>query len=251
MKLSRATLWFVIGLLALCAWGCSRDKSAKDSAKAGKTESAAPNSAQASATKTQNTEAAAAPGQATAVAAELAAYNERRKPKRPVIGGCVEACETPDKAVGLLFDALGQKDAKVRVEALQPLFDWSILQVDGTDKGSRWAEMWGDHKQRGARLQEIDLWLQQWSSWVGRIDETDGLVKARMGGVKIKPLPGRTDVVEVAIRHPRLRDDKTESTWRLEWTRRGYEWLVSRIDHVPSKRLKTPSPQGSAAPGRL
>lgn len=174
-----------------------------------------------------------------AVAAELAAYDERRKPKRAVIGGCNESCETPNKAVGLLFDALAAQD---RADKLRTLFEWSLLRVDGADKGSGWAELWGNPRDRPRRDAEIDEWLAHWSSWVERIVEPQGLVSTRMSGVEVKRIVGRKDLVEVRIRHPKLSEDNTESTWRLQLTRRGYEWLISEVDHNPSTRkLKAPS----------
>ena len=232
-----------IGLAAiLLLSGCGKSKQAPQKPEK-------PGSSQLSPAKGTAAASAAPPSAAsTEVQQELAAYERRRQPKKAVIGGCAEACESPAKLVGLLFDALAATD---RVAALSPLFDWSLLRVDGVDKGSRWAEMWGDYRQREARLDEIDAWLKQWSGWVDRVEAGESLVKARMSGVTIKPIAGRTDVVEVAIRHPRLRDDKSEATWRLECTRRGYEWLVSRIDHRPSARTHDPPPSGSVAPGRL
>jgi hypothetical protein len=207
-----------------------------------------PTGAAAQSPTTAAVEAVAAPGSASAVAAELASYDERRKRKAAVIGGCNEACETPNKAVGLLFDALAAQD---RADKLRQLFDWSILHVDGVDKGSAWAEMWGEPKQRPRRDAEIDEWVAHWSSWVERMDDPTALLQTRMSGVKVRPIKGRDEVVEVRIRHPKLREDQSEPTWRFELTRRGYEWLISRVDHRPSAAKARARPAGSPKRGRL
>ena len=89
---------------------------------------------------------------------ENAAYLQRRRREPPVIGGCEERCETPDRAVGHLFDALTTRD----LEALRRSFDWSILRVDGKAHGDRWAGMWARVQEHEARKADIERWLTGW-----------------------------------------------------------------------------------------
>jgi len=173
---------------------------------------------------------------------------ERRNRKPAIIGGCAESCATPAKLVGLLFEGFTARD---RVDKLRGLFDWSMLEVDGDKKGDRWALMWADLRQRSKRDDEIHAWLKGWASWVDRIEDKHALVAARMNGIGLQPLPGRNDVVAIVFKHPRLRDDATEQSWRLLATRRGYEWLISRIDHAPSKRPLRNVPRGSESANRI
>lgn len=227
-------------LIALfCLPGCTKNVP-RSSASAPTTAPAQDNSAASS--------VASAPAESSQTKQELQMYAQRRRPKPAVIGGCAEACDSPSKAIELFFDALQAADRDVR---LRPLFDWSILRVDDEEKGNRWADMWGQPRKRAQRDKEIDAWLHHWSKWVDRIAESDSLVRAKMSGVELRPLPGRQDVIEVAFRHPKLKDDTTERQWRLYMTLRGYEWLISRIDHRPSEAKNTRPPRGSAQPGRL
>ena len=185
----------------------------------------------------------------TATQREAVAYLERRKPRPAVIGGCEERCEQPQAAVELLFEKLLEEH---RVAGLYASFDWSLLEVDGEELGARWSAMWGRLAQREVRQQQIDQWLQQWSAWVDAIGDRDEIVRSRMTGIEFRALPGRSDVVEVSYRHPKLAKPRGEAIWRLYLTRRGYEWLVSRIDHSPGKhRAGRPLPAGSPSAGRL
>lgn len=191
------------------------------------------------------------------IAQELAANADRRRVKPAIIGGCDEACRTPAKAVGVLIDALSQAAPDARNAALRMLFDWSVLAVDGVEHGEHWATMWGDPKQHPARDAEIDAWLAGWSRWVQRVQTPDALVQMRMTGVTIKPIGGRDDVVAVRLRHPPLRPptardasaavDDGEPIWRLEYTQRGYEWLIARIEHRPGKARERAAPSGTGA----
>jgi len=194
------------------------------------------------------TPAPAAPAPATPTAVD---HSDRRRIKPAVIGGCRQACDTPAETVGLLADGLANKDIKGRVGAIRALFDWSLLFVDGVDLGARWAEMWGDYRRRGARDAAIDAWLTGWAAWADRVDEPDGLVRMKMGGIALKKVPGRSDTVVVRLRHPKMKGDAGEPVWRLELTLRGYEWLISRIEHRPGAAVNRPAPRGSSAPGRL
>lgn len=184
-----------------------------------------------------------------AAAAETEGYMARRKQRPAVIGGCEESCGTPEKAVALLFERLQAPD---RLEALHGLFDWSLLVVDGEDRGGPWAEMWGSTVAQPAREAEIAAWLKEWSAFVDDVASPEDLVRSRVNGLWIKPFAGRTDVWEVTWRHPKLRTPRGEDVWRFDLTRRGWEWLISRVDHSPSKTPRRgPPPPGSAAPGRL
>ncbi len=178
---------------------------------------------------------------------ENTAYLQRRRKDPPVIGGCEERCETPELAVGHLFDALGRRDH----EALRRSFDWSILLVDGEAHGERWAGMWARVQEHEARSKGIEAWLKGWIGWLDQLADGESLVRARVNGVIIKPLPGRTDVVEMTFNHPRLKQPRGEPIWRFELTRRGWEWLISRIDHEPGRRKHRTPPAGSPSPGRL
>ena len=120
--------------------------------------------------------------------------------------------------------------------ALRPLFEWSLLVVDGEPLGPRWADLWADPQQHAARDQQIDQWLLDWTSWLDRIDDPLGLGHARSSGIHLEHPEGVTDRVVVTLRHPHLHNDRTEPVWRLEWTLRGDEWLLSRIEHRPPQK---------------
>jgi len=184
---------------------------------------------------------------AQAASAENAAYLQRRRKDPPVIGGCEERCETPERAVNHLFDAFTTRDR----EALRRSFEWSILVVDGKAHGERWAGMWAQVREHEARKADIDRWLSQWTIWLDQLADPADLARSRVSGLTLKPLPGRTDVVEMTFRHPRLKQPRGENIWRFELTRRGWEWLISRIDHEPGRNPPTPPPVGSPSPGRL
>ncbi len=185
----------------------------------------------------------------TATQREAAVYIERRKPRPAVIGGCEERCERPEGAVELLFEKLLDER---RVQGLYASFDWSLLEVDGEDLGARWSGMWGRLDRREVRRKQIDQWLRNWSAWVGEVDDRDEIVRSRITGIELRALPDRSDVVEVSYRHPKLAKPRGEAIWRLHLTRRGYEWLVSRIDHSPGNNpTKRALPAGSPSAGRL
>lgn len=118
--------------------------------------------------------------------------------------------------------------------ALRPLFEWSLLEVDGEPLGPRWADLWTDPGQHAARSGQIDAWLARWSSWVDRIADPQGWAQLRGRGIRVQRLEGVPDRVVVTLRRPQLRDDTTGTEWRLDLTLRGDEWLISRIDHRPA-----------------
>lgn len=153
---------------------------------------------------------------------------ERRVRPKAVIGGCGLGCSTPEAALSLLLAQLQSQD---RVGALQPLFEWSLLRVDGEELGARWASQWADPGQHPARQQEIDQWLGRWSSWVERQSDPQGWAQMRKRGIRLQPLDEAR--AEVWLRHPPLRQDETAPVWRLELRLRGGEWLVAAIDHRP------------------
>lgn len=153
---------------------------------------------------------------------------ERRVRPKAVIGGCGVGCSTPEAALSLLLAQLQSQD---RQTALQPLFEWSLLRVDGEELGARWASLWGDPGQHAARQQQIDEWLGRWSSWVERLSDPQGWAAMRKNGIRLRQIDAGT--AEVWLRHPPLRQDETAPLWRLELKLRGEEWLVAAIDHRP------------------
>lgn len=153
---------------------------------------------------------------------------ERRVRPKAVIGGCGLGCSTPEAALSLLLAQLQSQD---RQTALQPLFEWSLLRVDGEELGARWASLWGDPGQHAARQQQIDQWLGRWSSWVERQSDPQGWAAMRKSGIRLRQIDEAT--AEVWLRHPPLRQDETAPLWRLELKLRGGEWLVAAIDHRP------------------
>jgi len=168
---------------------------------------------------------------ADAVAPGPGSPPERRAPRPAVIGGCALACSTPEAAVSYFFTQLQHQDP---VTALRPSFEWSLLVVDGDALGSRWADLWADPHQHAARDQQIDQWLLDWTAWLQRIDDPAGLGHARSTGIRLQHPNGVKDRVLVSFRHPHLHNDRTDPIWQMEWTLRGDEWLVSRIEHRPS-----------------
>ena len=172
---------------------------------------------------------------------------DRRKRKPTVIGGCSERCQDPSKAMIHMLTALERGDH----EELASYFDWSLLMVDHRQAGERWAEMWADPSQRPARRQDIAVWLRSWSSWRRNVVAPEGLMQSRLSGLDVKKIAGRSDVVACHFRPPLLKKPRGESTWRFEITRRGHEWLISRIDHHPGRGLKRPPPLGSTKAGLL
>lgn len=228
-----APVLFALCVLLLC--GCGR--AATDAGEATAVTAAAPAAAAPApvATPAPAPEAATATTTAEA-AAEIASYAARRKRVRPVIGGCEESCERPERTLNALIAALGKATEEERLEALGILFDWSQLVADGKVLGEHWAELWGDVREHARRDAEIRAWLQGWSAWSQRLAPGASLATMRGAQTRIEPVPGHGDLMVVRLRHPALRDDTTEPEWRLVLTRRGWEWLVTEIDHQPSKR---------------
>jgi hypothetical protein len=179
-------------------------------------------------------EAAQAPTATEPVANPLGDKAARRARPAAIIGGCAEACETPEAAVVYFLSQLQHQD---RVTALHGLFEWSLLEVDGKKLGEHWADQWAYPAQHEVRRAEIDLWLKEWSAWFDRIEEPDGLAHTRASGIRLERPAGDTERVIVHFRHPGLKDDTTEATWRIDWCLRGYEWLVCRVDHKPGDAL--------------
>lgn len=174
---------------------------------------------------------AALPAAAAATPSDgLGDPRERRVRPKAVIGGCGLGCSTPEAAVSLLLAQLQSQD---RVGALQPLFEWSLLRVDGEELGARWASQWADPGQHPARQQEIDQWLGRWSGWVERQTDPQGWALMRKRGIRLQQLDESR--AEVWLRHPPLRQDETAPVWRLELRLRGGEWLVAAIDHRPAQ----------------
>ncbi len=181
-----------------------------------------------------------------AAAAEAAQYQrQRRKPLPAVIGGCAEACATPEAAAGALLTALGSPEP---AQAARQLFDWSLLEVDGDAHGERWAELWGDVRKHDERNRAIATWLSGWLAQFKGASQAQ-LAASRARGVSFRKLPGRSDVMEMRWRPPVTK--RGEREWRVLWTLRGYEWLISRVDHEPGKRSLGDPPRGSRKRGHL
>ena len=175
---------------------------------------------------------AAAPSPTSAeVESGLGSQGERRKPRPAIIGGCAESCASPELAVSFFMTQLQHQE---RLSALRPLFEWSLLEVDGEALGPRWANLWSDPLQHAERDHQIDQWLLTWSAWIDRVDDPTGFGRARATGIRLQRPQGVSDRVVVTFRHPHMRNDTSDPSWRIEWTLRGYEWLVSRIDHRPA-----------------
>ena len=207
-----------------------------------------------SATTITNAPAApsAAAGTSAEAAAEIAGYASRRKRVRPVIGGCEESCERPERTLNALIAGLCHADANERFEALVMLFDWSQLVADGQVLGDGWAELWDDVRNHPRRDAEIRAWLLAWSGWSQRLAPGANLSSMRGAQTRLEAVPGHADLMLVHLRHPALVDDTTEPEWRVLLTRRGWEWLVAEIDHSPSKRpLRLERFGGSEQAGHL
>lgn len=249
----------VVGLLVVAAalGGCGKAPSAPAAASA--PVAATPPVAAAPATAAEGTGASAAPKLAApatttdnAAAAEVASYAARRKRVRPVIGGCEESCETPERMLNALISGLSLQGEDERLEALSVLFDWSQLVADGQVLGEPWAEMWDDVRNHPRRDAEIRAWLKSWSSWAQRLAPGARLDAMRGAQTRVEAVLGHADLMVVRLRHPALRDDTTEPEWRLLLARRGWEWLVAEIDHQPSKRpLRLEHFGGSEQAGHL
>ena len=124
-----------------------------------------------------------------------------------------------------------QFKAPDRVAAMRPLFEWSLLQVDGEPLGQSWAGQWSDPAQHLQRQRDIDAWLGKWVSWTDRMVQPNDFDKMRSMGVQLRQTDA--DHAVVALRHPPLHGDTSEPLWRLTWQRRGDEWLLAGIEHRP------------------
>lgn len=215
------------------------------------TAAAPPSNAPGAAPAIEAAAAAAAPS-AEAAAAEIAGYAARRKRVRPVIGGCEESCERPERTLNALIAGLSHADSEQRFEALVVLFDWSQLVADGQVLGDGWAELWDDVRNHPRRDAEIRAWLLSWSAWSQRLAPSASLESMRGAQTQFEAVPGHAELMVVRLRHPALRDDTTEPEWRMVLARRGWEWLVAEVDHSPSKRpLRLERFGGSEQAGHL
>lgn len=244
----------VCGLLGLgLATGCGRSPTpeASQPASAAKAATAAQTAKAAKAAPTTKTPSqaasASAPAQAKPARPTPPPSAQRRKRRPTIIGGCDERCETPQLAANTFFDALQRPEPAATV---RQLIDWSLLELDGDKRGDRWSDMWADRRQHPKRAAEISAWLDGWLATLRLAKQAD-LLRSRASGVQIKPLAGRTDVVEMRWRHPPLPKAGGEPEWRILWTRRGYEWLISRIDQAPSRRPLGTPPEGTSTRGHL
>lgn len=154
---------------------------------------------------------------------------DRRRLRPAVIGGCGPACSTPEAAVTFWLLQFKSPD---RVAAMRPLYEWSLLQVDGENLGDHWAQLWSDDSQHAQRQQEIDAWLVKWTAWTDRVVSEHGFAQMRSTGIQLRQVDADHAVVQ--LRHPLLRDDTTLPLWRLTWQRRGDEWLLAKIEHRPT-----------------
>ena len=102
----------------------------------------------------------------------------------------------------------------------------------------------------GGQARGLVAWLDGWIATLKQA-KGDELLRSRASGVQIRVIPNRTDVVEMRWRHPPLPAQGGDREWRILWTLRGYEWLISRIDRLPSQRPLGTPPLGSVRRGRL
>ena len=160
---------------------------------------------------------------------------ERRRQRPVIIGGCDAACATPEAAVQAVFAALRAPD---RVACLKPLVEWSLLVVEGKPLGIRWADQWADPARHPEREASIDAWLRAWPGWIALAETPPDYAKA-VADMRIERVADGADEAparfEITFPYPQLRDGYAEPKWRLGWTRRGYEWLLSSIDPAPGR----------------
>ncbi len=173
---------------------------------------------------------ASLPAAATDPTLGLGPKADRRRRPPAVIGGCGKACSTPEAAVSFL---LVQLQSQRRVESLRPLFDWSLLAVDGADLGNGWAELWADPNRHGERAAQIDAWIAGWSTWVDKVTDPHALARVTSTGIRLRMDPANSQRAVVHVRHPLSDPAAGEPVWRWVFGQRGDEWLVVAIDHKP------------------
>ncbi|MSQ83794.1 MAG: hypothetical protein EXR77_13060 [Myxococcales bacterium] len=116
------------------------------------------------------------------------------------------------------------------------MFDWSVLNVDGHDLGSKWSALWAEPHRHQERQLEIDAWISQWSTWVDRVSDPTGYAAMRSRGIQLRLSATDPHQALVSVRRPPLTTDPKEALWRLTWGLRGDEWLVTAIDHGSAGR---------------
>ncbi len=197
------------------------------------------------------TTGAANAGQAAA-AAEAAQYSQRRIRKRPVIGGCEESCETPERMMAAFFDALALPKGAQRRDALAVLFDWSQLRVDGDRRGERWAEQWADPAGQALRQRDIDAWLDDLGAVREQLVGDKALMQWRARGVTFTAVANRPELFDVHLRAAPVAGAAQGAMWRFVAVRRGWEWLITVVDHKASEGPAAYAGiEGSAQRGRL
>lgn len=175
---------------------------------------------------------APAPAAKTAIDPTLGLGDKAERRRRPpaVIGGCGKACSTPEGAVSFL---LVQLQSQRRTENLRPLFDWSVLTVDGKDLGNGWSELWAEPNRHADRAAQIDAWIAGWSGWVDRATAPHAWAQMTSTGIRLRMDPANPQRAVVQVRHPPLGPEAGEPVWRWVFGLRGDEWLVVAIDHRP------------------
>lgn len=211
---------------ALCLAGC------KGPASAPKPDAKPPNA------QRQRPVAAAEPAaerdKGPTVEDELSGYRERRKQRPAIIGGCRERCETPEAAIANFLDRLQRGDDAAR--ALHECFEWSLLVVDGQPRGARWAEMWARPTAHATRREEIAAWLDDWSRFATTAPKA--ALASAAATARLLPDESPADERVFSWRPPPGPDGEAprgESTWRMTLHKRGHEWLISEIQHAPSR----------------
>jgi hypothetical protein len=158
---------------------------------------------------------------------------------RPVlVGGCLGQCDRPKDSVHHFLEAVLSKERDLSL--IRSFVESSILQHNRERLGETWADMYraGDLTKRA---ESIDRWLRQWLEWADRIaDPMDRSVKR--ASVRVVFQDQSRYVIE--YQRPDLKEEMMQRSlgliWRMEWRRRGLEWLIARIDDQAPPVRSTP-----------
>lgn len=152
-------------------------------------------------------------------------------PRREImVGGCMDDCDRPEKAVQHLLAAALRGDAA----EVKRFIDTSVLVHDGHDHGGEWARLYLDGK-LDERREGIEKWLKDWLSWVDRVQDPADRTRAPAGITVVEENQHRH---VVTYRHPDLAREgrATGDVWRLVFATRGLEWLVAEIEDRPERK---------------
>ena len=148
---------------------------------------------------------------------------------RPIItGGCLNTCDEPRRALNGFLIAIESGDAK----KVRPYVNTAALVHSGERLGETWEQLFIQQNLR-ARDESIEKWLKRWLRWVDRISDPADRDRVEAGVIVIEENQKR---LVVRLRPPNLEPDPDGGdvpVWRIVFTRRGLEWLVSEIDDRP------------------